>query len=134
MNLRQLKSKLSTIIKIEKVQAQPIRKMDEVKEEYVDKRPKLKKLSEEEINSIHQRGNITAEEKVIEWEQTKTCAPGIKNDRCSKFNHNCHDCLIEYASNKKEYKSIKKLSKQEEPEFGFNIYDKENIMVMKKNF
>ena len=52
MNLRQLKSKLSTIIKIEKVQAQPIRKMDEVKEEYVDKRPKLKKLSEEEIKTL----------------------------------------------------------------------------------
>ena len=52
MNLRQLKSKLSTIIKIEKVQAQPIRKMDEVKEEYVDKRSKLKKLSEEEVEKV----------------------------------------------------------------------------------
>ena len=69
--------------------------------------PKLKHLSEEQIREIHSRGMITAEEKVRDWESFDLCAPGdaigSAKNRCKKFKHHCHECLIDYASEKDEY-------------------------------
>ena len=45
-----------------------------------------------------------------------------------------HNQISNLSRNDAIISVVEKLSKQEEPEFGFNIYDKENIMVMKKNF
>lgn len=72
--------------------------------------PKLKHLSEEQIREIHSRGMITAEEKVREWESFDLCAPGdaigSAKNRCKKFHHNCHECLVDYASGSDEHHPI----------------------------
>lgn len=64
-------------------------------------------LSEEQIREIHSRGMITPAEKVKEWESFDLCAPGdaigSTANRCKKFKHHCHECLIDYASEKDEY-------------------------------
>lgn len=71
--------------------------------------PKLKELSEEEIEDIHKRGKITPEEKLKEWERLDLCAPGDAIGsaawRCHKF-RNCHDCLVDYANTKDEHTSF----------------------------
>ena len=71
--------------------------------------PKFKELTQEQIDDIHSRGMITPEEKVKEWEDLGVCPPGTAigsaAPRCKKFD-NCHDCLVDYANNREEYKSI----------------------------
>ena len=73
-------------------------------------KPKLKELSEEEIEEIHSKGLITPAEKVKEWEDLDLCAPGdaigSAGWRCKKFHHNCHDCLVDYANGNDEYVSF----------------------------
>ena len=66
---------------------------------------KYRKLNSMEIRKIHEKGKITFEEKVSEWEKYNICAPD-SNLRCSEFN-NCHECLTEYASINKEYEKCK---------------------------
>ena len=63
--------------------------------------PIFKKLTEEEINAIHQQGMITPKEIVQEWEDFDLCTPGNSgfNKRCHDFK-NCHECLIDYANQK----------------------------------
>ena len=67
-------------------------------------------LTQEEIDGIHSRGKITPLEKAEEWESFDLCAPGdaigSAKDRCHYFKYNCHECLLEYASRKKEYDKI----------------------------
>lgn len=71
--------------------------------------PYLKELTEEQIDDIHSRGKITPAEKLKEWEDLDLCAPGDAIGgaarRCHKF-RNCHDCLIDCANTKDEYKSF----------------------------
>lgn len=78
-------------------------------EDAVYEKPVLRKLSREEIEAIHKRGHITPEEQVKEWEDLDLCVPGdaigSAGWRCKKF-HNCHDCLVDYASDCDEYTSI----------------------------
>lgn len=38
-------------------------------------------------------------QKKKEQEDTELCAIGSAIWRCKKFNHNCHDCLVDYAKN-----------------------------------
>lgn len=63
-------------------------------------------LTQEEINDIHKRGNLTPLEKVKEWESYGLCAPGdaigSAKDRCRSF-ISCHDCLTDYAYEQSEY-------------------------------
>ena len=70
----------------------------------------LKPLSAEQIEDIHSRGKLTADEKVKEWESLDLCAPGdaigSAAGRCKKFKYSCHDCLVDYASEHEEYTSI----------------------------
>ena len=70
---------------------------------------KIKTLTKNQIDEIHKRGNITAEEKVKEWEDFGICAPGdaigSASNRCEKFN-NCHECLCDYAADCDEYKPL----------------------------
>ena len=72
--------------------------------------PKLKHLSEEQIREIHSRVMITPAEKVKEWESFDLCAPGdaigSAANRCKKFQHNCHECLVDYASGNDEYRPL----------------------------
>ena len=78
-------------------------------------KPKFKPLTKEQINDIHARGKITPKEKVKEWEGLDLCAPGdaigSASWRCHKFDHNCHDCLVDYANEHDEYISIKDIMK-----------------------
>lgn len=78
-------------------------------------KPRLNNLTKEQIDEIHARGKITAEEKVKEWENMDLCAPGdaigSASWRCKKFHHNCHDCLVDYASEKDEYESFESILK-----------------------
>lgn len=81
-----------------------------IKEENSDYEvPRLKELTEEQIEDIHARGKITSEEKVREWEGLDLCAPrdaiGSAAWRCHKFK-NCHDCLVDYANTQDEYTSF----------------------------
>lgn len=72
-------------------------------------KPEFKPLTEEEIYDIHNKGKITPEEMVKEWEGFDLCAPGdaigSASWRCRKFN-NCHDCLVDYANLHDEYFSF----------------------------
>lgn len=72
-------------------------------------RPQFKELAQEQIDDIHARGKITPSEKVKEWEGMDLCAPGdaigSATWRCRKFD-NCHDCLVDYASDHDEYTSF----------------------------
>ena len=72
--------------------------------------PKLKKLTEEEIDNIHSRGYITPSEALHEWKCMDLCAPGdaigSASWRCQKFNHKCSDCLVDYANQSDEWPSI----------------------------
>jgi len=58
-------------------------------------------MSLEEIEEIHARGNLTPFELVNKWESFDICPVGDANgsmeDRCNKFNNNCHECLMEQA-------------------------------------
>ena len=64
-----------------------------------------KKLKMDEIDKIHERGNLTFSEKVEEWEKNNICAPALKK-RCKEFK-DCHECMIEYAAGKNEYSKAK---------------------------
>lgn len=78
-------------------------------------KPKLKELTQEQIDDIHARGKITPQEKVKEWEGMDLCAPGDAIGsaawRCRKFHYNCHDCLVDYANEHDEYTSFKDIMK-----------------------
>ena len=73
-------------------------------------KPFLIPLTQEEIDDIHSRGKITPAEMLKEWEDMDLCAPGdaigSASWRCKKYHHNCHDCLIDYANQKREYTSF----------------------------
>lgn len=73
-------------------------------------KPVLKQLTKEQIDDIHKRGKITPAEVVKEWEAMDLCAPGDAIGsaawRCKKFNHNCHDCLVDYANERDEHTSF----------------------------
>lgn len=82
--------------------------INELKVNYIEPIASKLDLNQEKIEKIHQKNKITAEEKVKEWEDYGLCAPADTSDtkeRCKKFN-NCHECLIEYASNQEEYYPI----------------------------
>ncbi len=132
-----LKIILSKFIKIEKINKEQLPKkknIEEIKE--VTPKQVLPVLTQEEIDSIHKRGYITAEEKVHEWELMNVCAPGDNlsrgKTRCKKFNNNCHDCLMDYAKDKKEYKSLNDLREEPVEHIGYNIYD-QSPMTLKKD-
>ncbi len=87
-------------------------------------------LTQEQIDDIHQRGKITPLEKVKEWEMFDLCAPGdaigSAKYRCHYFKGNCHDCLLEYASQRTEYDKIE--FKVVEP----YIHEKDSSLVKKR--
>ena len=72
-------------------------------------KPQIKYLTIEQIERIHSQGKLTPAEKVEEWESQDLCAPGdaigTASDRCKKYHHNCHDCLVDYANQSIEYTS-----------------------------
>ena len=74
-----------------------------------NQKPKLKTLTTEQIEQIHSKGMLTPAEKVEEWESFDLCAPGDAIGsaayRCKRF-RNCHDCLVDFANQRDEYKSI----------------------------
>ena len=92
-------------------------------------KPVLKQLTQEQIDDIHSRGKITPLEKVEEWESFDLCVPGnaigSAKDRCHYFKHNCHECLLEYASQKKEYDKIELKA--------IHPYNNEKGVVLEKN-
>jgi len=69
----------------------------------------MKPLTKKQVDEIHKRGNITAQEKVKEWEDFGLCAPGdaigSASDRCDRF-RNCHECLCDYAAGHDEYEPL----------------------------
>lgn len=72
---------------------------------------KLPKLTKEEIDDIHLRGKITAAEMVEECEWAHLCISeaielGSSSKRCKEFQHNCHECLVDFVKDSKEYYSI----------------------------
>lgn len=75
----------------------------------------IMKLTKDEIKDIHERGYITPEEKVKEWEGMDLCAPGdaigSASWRCKKF-ASCRDCLNDYANQRKEHTSFFKILKE----------------------
>lgn len=75
-------------------------------------KPQFTPLTQEEIDDIHRRGFITQEEAVREWKDMGLCVPGNAgvNSRCSKFNNNCDDCLVDYSLSRKEHVSLMKMS------------------------
>ena len=84
-------------------------KSPKIDDEFVKKHLKTYNLSEEEVKEIHSRGKLTPEEMVKEWESWDLCAPGDFAGsaawRCKKFK-NCHECLLDYASETREHTSI----------------------------
>lgn len=79
-------------------------------QDYVKNVRKKIVLTQEEIDAIHAKGKITSAEKVREWESLGLCAPGDTIGsaayRCKEFNHDCHECLVDYASDSIEHDSI----------------------------
>ena len=65
----------------------------------------IQELTAEKIASIHNRGKLTIFEKVEEWENIGLCAPTDSN-RYRIFT-NCHNCLMNFASNSIEHDPIK---------------------------
>lgn len=61
----------------------------------------------DEEKKIHEDGLLTSRDMVKEWETNEICAPGANGvnaqERCSEFEADCHECLIEFASNKKAH-------------------------------
>ncbi len=100
-------SKRNRIERNEKLIKEP--KQNILKEQNNYEIPKLKKLTEKQIEDIHARGKITPAEKLKEWEGAGLCAPGDAIEgaawRCHKF-RNCHDCLVDYANTQDEYTSF----------------------------
>ena len=98
----------------------------------------LKKLSSEEIDKIHDEGYITAQEKVMEWESFGLCAPsnslGKGSNRCREFT-NCHECLIDFASQKDKWISMYKIMNNlnEQPMFNISNAIKPKILTKKKD-
>lgn len=95
-------------------------KSDSNKKESSYTKPQFKPLTNEQIKDIHDRGKITPEEMVKEWEGMDLCAPGDAIEsaawRCKKFNYNCHDCLIDYANEHDEYASFRDIMKLVKPQ------------------
>lgn len=87
------------------------------KESYV--KPTFKPLTQEQIDDIHNRGKITPEEMVKEWNDMGLCAPGdaigSASWRCEKFK-NCQDCLTDYANQHDEYTSFFDILKKFKPD------------------
>lgn len=85
-------------------------------------------LSQNKIDEIHKRGNLTPEEKYKEWVSHGLCAPGDGMGgatwRCLKYG-NCTDCLIAYAMEREEWPSI---------EFVYRDLIKEDKEIMKSMF
>lgn len=90
-------------------------KSDSNKQKSSNKKPQFKPLTDEQIKDIHDRGKITPEEMVREWEEMDLCAPGdaigSATWRCKKFHYNCHDCLVDYANAHDEYTSFRDIMK-----------------------
>lgn len=62
----------------------------------------------EYLKEIRRRRGIRPEEKAKRWVRMKLCAPSVKlgraaDIRCLKFNHNCHDCSLDYAKKHPEH-------------------------------
>ena len=98
-------------------------------------KPILPQLTQEEIDDIHARGKITAAEMVKEYEAWDLCAPGDALGsaawRCRKFQHNCHDCLVDYVSKQKEYTSIYTVFEESEP-YRIQLIGEDNNQKTKK--
>lgn len=60
------------------------------------------KLTEQKVKEIHNEGKLTPFDMVDLWQQNDVCVPNDDN-RCSFFDNNCENCLLEYASHKLEY-------------------------------
>lgn len=85
-------------------------KTEQQEEEQHEYAVAYKPLTQKEIDAIHASGRITPKEKVQEWEDMDLCAPGDAIGsaawRCEKFHHNCHNCLVDYASSKDSWLSF----------------------------
>lgn len=90
---------------------------EENKEPYI--KPMFKPLTQEQIDDIHNRGKITPEEMVKEWNDMGLCAPGdaigSASWRCEKFK-NCQDCLTDYANQHDEYTSFFEILRNYKPD------------------
>lgn len=78
-------------------------------------------ITDELVDYIHSKGKLTPLEAVEQYESFDLCAPGdaigSAGYRCEFFGHNCHECLLEYASHNMEYDPINfKLTNLSEPE------------------
>lgn len=60
------------------------------------------KLTDQKVKEIHNEGKLTSFDMVDLWQQNDVCVPKDDN-RCSFFDNNCENCLLEYASHKLEY-------------------------------
>ena len=60
------------------------------------------KLTDQKVKEIHNEGKLTPFDMVDLWQQNDVCVPNDDN-RCSFFDNNCENCLLEYASHKLEY-------------------------------
>lgn len=94
-------------------------------------KPILPELTQEEIDDIHSRGKITAAEMIEDCEWINLCAPevaalGSSTERCKMFQHNCHDCLVDFVKDNKEYYSLYDVVNP------FKIDDVEDIQKIKK--
>ena len=67
-------------------------------------------ITQEQIDEIHSKGKLTPLEAVQLWESYDLCIEGNKTlfskNRCTYFNQNCHECLMETASHKLEHDNI----------------------------
>lgn len=85
----------------------------------------IRPLTEEQIDEIHKRGNLTPEEKVQEWESFNLCVPGDYASsaawRCKIFGWDCHKCLCDLAASKEEWEPMefKLVNKMEIDELNF---------------
>lgn len=95
-------------------------------------------LTKEEIISIHKKGYLTAKEIVQEWESFGLCAPcnskGPKNMKCNEYD-NCHDCLVDFASQKDEWISTYHIATLlgEQPMFNLKYVIKPKVLTKKKD-
>ncbi len=97
----------------------------------------LPTLTQVEIDDIHARGKITPAEMLEEWEDMDLCAPGDAIGsaawRCRKYHHNCHDCLVDYASQQREYTSFFDVMKTVNPYKIDSIEDTPKVKKMTNN-
>lgn len=92
----------------------------------------------EKINEIHSHGYVTQDEIVNEWESFGLCAPSNSlakgSDRCKDF-ANCHECLVDFASQKEEWISMYKIAESlnEQPMFNISNVIKPKVLTKKKD-